>query len=202
MAGSRGEEWRSVLDTAPRDMSNPEYRKYLEKQQALEGSYPEMVVAPLMRPVAQGAKVVGSELRSLGQTVERPTWPTTFNHVVGGENIQPFQEGVKKGISLRGRNPTKPEDITHAYRNLSPAELANARETGYLLPNPAAHFSKDGKWFSAGDEAGIFGRTWKDAPTNSTIRIPIQQVPKTKAVRYDDVEILDKLSGKYGKPHK
>jgi len=64
MAGSRGEEWRSVLDTAPRDMSNPEYRKYLEKQQALEGSYPEMVVAPLLRGLAP-AKVVPQEMTTL-----------------------------------------------------------------------------------------------------------------------------------------
>lgn len=53
MSGDR--PWQSVMDTVV-DMNNPVYRKALEQRQALEGSYPEMVVAPLARAIGQSVK--------------------------------------------------------------------------------------------------------------------------------------------------
>jgi hypothetical protein len=182
------------MDTANQDMSNPTYRKVLERQQALEGSYPELVVAPLARPAAVAAGKVADGTKALFQTVERPEWPTVYNHVVGAETVVP---AVTKANILKGRPFTTEDKVTYGYRNLSEAELADLQKTGYLNPNPAAAFSKDGKWFSAGDETGTFGRVWKNAPTNSTIRVPIEEIPKTKAVSAKNVQLLDKETGKY-----
>ena len=71
---------------------------------------------------------------------------------------------TKAGL-LTGRVPTKPEDVTHAYRNMSPAELAHARETGYFQQNPnpgkTPGWSPEQKFWSSGDEKGHFGRNWK-----------------------------------------
>jgi len=47
MSGEKA--FTSVLQSQS-DMNNPDYRKYLEQRQALEGSYPEAVLAPLARP--------------------------------------------------------------------------------------------------------------------------------------------------------
>jgi len=195
MSGER--PFQSVMNTASGDMKNPEYRKYMEQKQALEGSYPEIIVAPLARSAVQGAKALGPAIKDVFQTVEHKNWPTVYNHVVGGENIQPATEATAR-VMLRGRNPTSKEDITHAYRNLHPDEIANAKETGYFLPNPTMKYSDEGKWFSAGDAEGIFGRTWKNYPQNTTIRLPLSAVPKAKAAKYSDAEVLDKLTGKYG----
>ena len=48
------DDYFSVLEE--RDMSNPRYREYLEKQQGLEGSYPESFAAPIARGLSSAAK--------------------------------------------------------------------------------------------------------------------------------------------------
>ena len=62
MAGSPA--FNSVLQTQP-DMANPDYRKYLEQHQALEGSYPEAVLAPLARPAVALAKSLTQPMTTL-----------------------------------------------------------------------------------------------------------------------------------------
>jgi len=190
MAEYRNQPYVSVMA----DMRDEDYRKRLMQQQALEGSYPETVIAPLGNMVVQGVKSVAPLMRSVFQTVERKDWPTVYNHVLGAEKVMPV--GTKPNM-LTGRPFTEADKVTYGYRNLSQKELDDLAKTGYLNPNPAAAFSKEGKWFSAGDEAGTFGRTWKNSPTNSTVRIPIENIPKTKAVSAKDVQILNKESNKY-----
>jgi len=48
------DDYFSVLEE--RDMSNPRYREHLEKQQGLEGSYPESFAAPIARGLSSAAK--------------------------------------------------------------------------------------------------------------------------------------------------
>jgi hypothetical protein len=65
MAGK--DEYVSVLERAPiiqRDMSSPAYRAYLQKQQALEGSYPEMFLGGLGALARQGANAVRGMMTS------------------------------------------------------------------------------------------------------------------------------------------
>jgi hypothetical protein len=71
--GGSTDEYFSVLEE--RDMSNPKYREYLEKQQGLEGSYPETFAAPIARglsSVAKTAKAIFAPEKQTGQIIKNP----------------------------------------------------------------------------------------------------------------------------------
>jgi hypothetical protein len=65
MAGERGTPYISVLD---RNMSNPDYRKQVEQQQALQGSYPELVVAPALKTGVNAVKNLSDKAIALATT--------------------------------------------------------------------------------------------------------------------------------------
>jgi hypothetical protein len=102
---------------------------------------------------------------------------------------------------LTGRVPAKPEDITHAYRNMSPAELQNAQTTGYFEKNPnpgrTPGWSPDQKWWSSGDAEGHFGRDWKNASDNARVRVPIDKVPSDTAVNAGHAKVFNKETGEW-----
>ena len=67
------DDYFSVLEE--RDMSNPRYREYLEKQQGLEGSYPESFAAPITRGLssaAKTAKAIFAPEKQTGQIMRNP----------------------------------------------------------------------------------------------------------------------------------
>jgi hypothetical protein len=67
------DDYFSVLEE--RDMSNPRYREYLEKQQGLEGSYPETFAAPIARGLssaAKTAKAIFAPEKKTGQIIQQP----------------------------------------------------------------------------------------------------------------------------------
>ena len=67
------DDYFSVLEE--RDMSNPRYREYLEKQQGLEGSYPESFAAPIARGLssaAKTAKAIFAPEKQTGQIMRNP----------------------------------------------------------------------------------------------------------------------------------
>jgi hypothetical protein len=67
------DDYFSVLEE--RDMSNPRYREYLEKQQGLEGSYPESFAAPIARGLssaAKTAKAIFAPEKQTGQLINQP----------------------------------------------------------------------------------------------------------------------------------
>ena len=67
------DDYFSVLEE--RDMSNPRYREYLEKQQGLEGSYPETFAAPIARGLssaAKTAKAIFAPEKQTGQIIQQP----------------------------------------------------------------------------------------------------------------------------------
>jgi len=71
--GGSTDEYFSVLEE--RDMSNPKYREYLEKQQGLEGSYPESFAAPIARGLssaAKTAKAIFAPEKQTGQIIRNP----------------------------------------------------------------------------------------------------------------------------------
>jgi len=107
---------------------------------------------------------------------------------------------TKAGL-LTGRVPTKPEDVTHAYRNMSPAELAHARETGYFQQNPnpgkTPGWSPEQKFWSSGDEKGHFGRDWKNGSDSVKVRLPVDQVPADIAANASKAHVLDKTTGEW-----
>jgi pyrimidine deaminase RibD-like protein/GNAT superfamily N-acetyltransferase len=102
---------------------------------------------------------------------------------------------------LTGRAPAGPDQITHAYRNMSPAELQHAIETGHFQANPnpgrTPGWSPDKKFWSSGDEQGHFGRDWKNADDNVRVRVPIDRVPANTAVDASHAQVLDKTTGKW-----
>ena len=102
---------------------------------------------------------------------------------------------------LTGRVPAKPEDITHAYRNMSPAELQHAQTTGYFQANPnpgrTPGWSPDQKFWSSGDAEGHFGRDWKNASDNAKVRVPVDKVPSDTAVNAGHAEVFNKETGEW-----
>lgn len=71
--GSTSDDYFSVLEE--RDMSNPRYREYLEKQQGLEGSYPETFAAPIARGLSSAAKTAKAMFapeKQTGQLINQP----------------------------------------------------------------------------------------------------------------------------------
>ena len=102
---------------------------------------------------------------------------------------------------LIGRAPAKPEDITHAYRNMSPAELQHAQTTGYFQANPnpgrTPGWSPDQKFWSSGDAEGHFGRDWKNASNNAKVRVPVDKVPSDTAVNAGHAEVFNKETGEW-----
>jgi len=106
------------------------------------------------------------------------------------------------GLSmLTGRVPANPEDITHAYRNMSPAELQHAQTTGYFQANPnpgrTPGWTPDKKFWSSGDSEGHFGRDWKNASDNARVRVPVDKVPSDTAVSAGHAEVFNKETGEW-----
>ena len=105
-----------------------------------------------------------------------------------------------KGGMFGGRVPGSADDVTHAYRNMSPEELEAAKKSGYFEKNPnpgKTTWDTDKKYWSQGDAEGYFGRSWKDVPDNAQIRLPKEKLPRWTAGRTGDAEVLDKSTGKW-----
>ena len=106
----------------------------------------------------------------------------------------------EKQTLLTGRLPKSPDEITHAYRNMSRAEIEAAKEKGYFGKRPTTdkrNWDADSKWWSPGDEKGSFGRAWKGGEDVETVRVPKEKVSKNWAVRAKNAERLNKETGKY-----
>lgn len=173
-------EYRSVLEN-----ETPEERSArMQKSQALEGVYPEEL---LLLPFGLATKTIRSGIEAVGMAM-RPK--------ITNEIVRPQGAGL-----LVGRTPKNPEDVTHAYRQISKRELEDIKNSGYARPDPTPDAAKrtwsaDKKWWSAGDESGIFGRNWNRGDAE-TIRTKIEKVPSNRAVRLKDLEILDKETGQF-----
>lgn len=113
-------------------------------------------------------------------------------------NVVEVPYSTEGGGLLSGRLPASQADVTHGYRSMSDAELAHAQRTGGFHPPKNPKFNPNEKWWSPGDEAGSFGRTWKggdDAPIR--VRVPVSKIPEWGPARISDAEILDKLTKQY-----
>jgi hypothetical protein len=125
--------------------------------------------------------------------------PAVANAVNAVKNI--IVSPTANSSMLTGRVPAKPEDITHAYRNMSPSELEHAQTTGYFLTNPSPGrtpgWSPDQKFWSSGDAEGHFGRDWKNASDNAKVRVPIDKVPGDTAVNAGHAEVLNRETGEW-----
>ena len=159
------------MDKPDQDMRDPAYRRQLEREQALEAS-----------PVGP-EDLIGAGLgkRALS-AAEMATRPYVKNRVVLTEGLRVPGDAV--------RMPKSPSsEITHAYRTMSQAEYEAAKKSGYFERNPNPKYPPaDAKWWSAGDEAGKFGRHWDRGPDAVVVRAPVKKVPERKAVRFKDVE--------------
>lgn len=100
---------------------------------------------------------------------------------------------------LGGRNPASEKDITYAQRKVSQQELDDIRSLGYAVPPVAGtKFSRSDqpeKWWSPADSQGQFGRNW--AKGDRTVRIPVDQLPKNRAARSDDMQVQDPRTGEW-----
>lgn len=153
------------------------------EEEGLEGVYPEEFL-PIGRAARGISGLADAALMKL---------PNRVRNVV--TDVAPGKQSI-----LSGRLPSSAEDVTHAYRNMSQAELDNAIATGRLRKTPASvktDWDKSQKFWSPGDEAGSFGRTWKGA-SDATVRAPIDKVRgKNWAVKREDLQRLNKETGEY-----
>jgi hypothetical protein len=107
----------------------------------------------------------------------------------------------KQGGLLNGRVPAKPEDVTHGYRNMHPAELQGAQSSGYFEknpnPSPRIDWPADNKYWASGDAQGHFGRDWKNKEDNVRVRVPVGMIPDETAVDVNHAEIYNKNTGEW-----
>lgn len=107
-------------------------------------------------------------------------------------------DSATKGISLGGRRPQTPADITHASRNISNAELNDIKRKGYAVADPNSKFNKrrgtNDKWWSAADKDGPYGRPWK-GNADTTIRAKIKDVKGSRAIRATALEAKNPTTG-------
>jgi len=161
---------------------------------AVEGVYPEELVIPATKMLRGAGDVVKEAGQKAIRAVDMAMRPKVANEVV-----RPKRESI--GL-LAERMPQNPESVTHAYRQISPRELQDIRASKYARPDPNPEKTKrmwnaDKKWWSAGDETGIFGRNWLRGKDAETIRTTVDKVPPNKAVRRKDLQILNKETGEY-----
>ena len=103
---------------------------------------------------------------------------------------------------LRGRIPTSPEQVTHAYRNMSSAEFDSAMKSGHFTANPnpgKTTWDTSKKFWSQGDVEGHFGRTWKAGKDAINVRVPVANVPSETAVSANHVEYKHPKTGEWTK---
>jgi hypothetical protein len=132
-----------------------------------------------------------------------------YNRLTGKQNKGPLITNVvvpaevkaaTTGVNLSGRSPTSLDQVTHAYRNMSPAELSHAQQNGSFLPNPdtsrANGWETSRKFWSSGDAEGHFGRNW-NARGDTKIRVPIDKVPSNSPVSAGHAEVFNKETGEW-----
>ena len=90
----------------------------------------------------------------------------------------------------------KPEDVTHAYRTMTPAELQHAQSTGYFTAtNP-----QNRKWWTShtANPKGIGGLEKSSTPYSDTqVRVPIGKVPSDTAVHANHAEVFNRETGQW-----
>jgi hypothetical protein len=90
----------------------------------------------------------------------------------------------------------KPEDVTHAYRTMTPAEFQHAQTTGHFTPKDP---SKDNrKWWTAhtATPRGIGGLEKSSEPYHAAqVRVPIGKVPSDTAVNANHAEFWNRETG-------
>lgn len=80
----------------------------------------------------------------------------------------------------------------YAVRNVrGPEELEAIKESGYMLPKEGG---KQQKYFTQTDNMRTESNAFKD---NSVLRVPIEKVPKNRAVSRKDVEMYNPDKGEF-----
>jgi len=159
---------------------------------------PDEAIASGLGSVAAMGSLAG--IKSAGKTIT--STPANTKKPAIQNIVVPPEIGLPKsssGVSLSGRTATKPEDVTHAYRNMSPAELLHAQKNGAFLPNPNTKVAKtwntNHKYWSSGDEQGHFGRDWKNSSDAAKVRVPIGKVSSDTAVNAGHAEVFNRKTG-------
>ena len=90
----------------------------------------------------------------------------------------------------------KPEDVTHAYRNMNSAELQHAQQTGYFTAKDPTRDNR--KWWTAdtADPQGMGGLNSEPYP-KSIVRVPIDKVPSGTAVNANHAEFWNRETGEW-----
>ena len=156
----------------------------VEDERGIESVYPEELL-----PIGRAAKGVKEAISA-----------RRVKNIVTEDDLLKKQTTSDMGFNLTERLPKNLDEITHAYRKMSRAEVEAAKEKGYFGKRPATtkrNWPADSKWWSPGDEKGSFGRAWNRGEDAETVRVPREKVSKNWAVRTKNAERLNKETGKY-----
>jgi len=110
--------------------------------------------------------------------------------------VQPKGPATQNIIAPALIGRPKPEDVTHAYRTMTPAEFQHAQTTGHFTPKDP---SKDNrKWWTAhtANPRGIGGLVKSSEPYPAAqVRVPIGKVPSDTAVNTNHAEYWNREIG-------
>lgn len=148
------------------------------KQQALEGVYPEELIIPggLLRGAGKKMAVEAKELRRLDDLMSRPKIKNSL-----------YAEKI-------GQSP----DVTlpYAMRKAAQAEIDDIIKSGFMQQKqvPAGWKGKDPsrqKYFTLSD------KPLESAKAGKNLRVKTEKIPTDRAVRREDVEVFDPVSGTF-----
>jgi len=148
------------------------------KQQALEGVYPEELIMPggLLRGAGKKMAVEAKELRRLDDLMSRPKIKNSL-----------YAEKI-------GQSP----DVTlpYAMRKAAQAEIDDIIKSGFMQQKqvPAGWKGKDPsrqKYFTLSD------KPLESAKAGKNLRVKTEKIPTDRAVRREDVEVFDPVSGTF-----
>jgi hypothetical protein len=152
--------------------------KNLEKQQALEGVYPEELVMPgsLLRGAGKKMATEAKELRRIDDLMSRP----------------------KISNKLYAEGSGSPDlNLPYAMRRASQAEIDDIVKSGFMRTRelPAGWKgkpAKESKYFTVTQDP--MDRVKK---ASQNLRVKTEKIPADRAVRREDVEIYDEKLGKF-----
>jgi hypothetical protein len=142
------------------------------------------------------------ELLMRAQEFVREGWPSflakTFKagEPAAAKAATEVGPAIKNIVAPAVLGKPKPEDVTHAYRTMRPAELEHAQATGYFTAkNPDL---ENRKWWTAhtADPRGI-GPLNTNPYSSDIVRVPIDKVPSDTAVNARHAEFWNRETGEW-----
>lgn len=167
-----------LTDTDDTEAAIQRRMKQQAKEQALEGVYPEEMVMPggLLRGAGRKMVAEAKELRRLDDLMSRPR--------------------IKNSLYAERIGQTPDTTLPYAMRKASQAEVDDIIKSGFMQQKqvPAGWKGKDPsrqKYFTLTD------KPLESATAGKNLRVRTEKIPSDRAVRREDVELFDPVTGTF-----